>query len=92
MTTFLSTMLTPCGPLDGCVISMVVKLLTYNPSISMVGSGLAQGQGWGQLIKHLLGGKITPGHIQVRKNNSFNTSMPFIFVLLDPGFPSIFTS
>ena len=62
-----STMLTPCGPLDGCVISMAVMLLTYSPSISMAGSGLAQEQGWAQLIKHLRGGQRTHGHTQVRK-------------------------
>ena len=58
-------MLTPCGPLDDCVTSMAVMLLTYSPSISMAGSGLAQGQGWGQLIKHLQAGSRTPGHTQV---------------------------
>ena len=64
-------MLTPCGPLDGCVTSMAVMLLTYSPSISMAGSGLGQGQGWGQLIKHLQAGERTHGHTQVRKTMDF---------------------
>ena len=66
-----STALTPSGPLAGCAISTGVMLLTYSPSISMDGSGLALVQDYLLLIRLLKGGKTILGHTQVERSTCY---------------------